>query len=320
LMNCGNSVLPRPSMGAWVLYGLGSENQNLPGFITMCPSGYPLKGPENWQASFLPGAFQGTYVDPQHREIERLIENVRSPHASTAVQRSQLDLLRLMNTEHRGSRLDERLDARIESFELAFRMQMEAAEAFDVSRESQQTREMYGESVHGRQTLIARRLVERGVRYVQLWHGPAHPWDSHTEIEKGHRQLAGELDQPIAALLTDLKRSGLWEDTLVIWGGEFGRTPTVELTVDGKAMAGRDHNHYGFSVWMAGGGIRGGTIYGSTDEFGFKALENPTSVHDLHATILHLMGLDHERLVFRYAGRDFRLTDVHGRVVKDILA
>lgn len=319
LMNCGNSVLPRPSMGAWVLYGLGSENNNLPGFITMCPSGYPLKGPENWQSSFLPGAFQGTYVDPQHREIERLIENIRSPHATSEVQRRQLDLLQTLNHGHQDGRIDERLDARIQSFELAFRMQMEAAEAFDISLESQKTLDMYGEGVHGRQTLIARRLVERGVRYVQLWHGPAHPWDSHTEIEKNHRHLAGELDQPIAALLTDLKQRGMLEDTLVIWAGEFGRTPTVELTVDGKAQAGRDHNHYGFSVWMAGGGVRGGTIYGSTDEFGFKALENPTSVHDLHATILHLMGLDHERLVFRYAGRDFRLTDVHGRVVNDIL-
>lgn len=320
LMNCGNSVLPRPSMGSWLLYGLGSENSNLPGFITMCPSGYPLKGPENWQSSFLPGALQGTYVDPQHRDIERLIENIRSPHATAEVQRRQLDLLQTLNQTHQQGRLDERLDARIQSFELAFRMQMEAAEAFDLSHESQKTLEMYGEGVHGRQTLIARRLIERGVRYVQLWHGPAHPWDSHQEIEKNHRHLAGQLDQPIAALLTDLKQRGMLEDTLVIWAGEFGRTPTVELTVEGKAQSGRDHNHYGFSVWLAGGGVRGGTIYGSTDEFGFKALENPTSVHDLHATILHLMGLDHERLTFRYAGRDFRLTDVHGRVVKDILA
>ena len=180
--------------------------------------------------------------------------------------------------------------------------------------------ELYGDTVHGRQTLIARRLVERGVRYVQLWHGPAHPWDSHTEIEKNHRQLASELDQPLAALITDLKQRGMLDDTLIIWGGEFGRTPTVELTVDGKSQLGRDHNHYGFSVWMAGGGVRGGTIYGSTDDFGFKALENPTSVHDLHATILHLLGLNHEQRTFRYAGRDFRLTDVSGKVIREILA
>ena len=320
LMNCGNSVLPRPSVGSWVLYGLGTENQNLPGFVAMCPMGYPLKAIENWQSAFLPGAFQGTYIDPQRREVDRLIENIRSPHATTHAQRHQLDLLMAMNRTHQKQRPDERLDARIQSFELAFRMQVEAAEAFDLARESQQMLDLYGDTMHGRQTLIARRLVERGVRYVQLWHGPAHPWDSHTEIEKNHRQLANELDQPLAALITDLKQRGMLDDTLIIWGGEFGRTPTVELTVDGKSQLGRDHNHYGFSVWMAGGGVRGGTIYGSTDDFGFKALENPTSVHDLHATILHLLGLNHEQLTFRYAGRDFRLTDVSGKVIREIIA
>ncbi len=320
LMNCGDSVQPRPSVGAWVMYGLGSENRNLPGFVAMCPSGYPLKGTENWQSGFLPGAFQGTFVDPSHRQIERLIENIHSPYAPRDTQRRQLDLLSELNREHRQQRTDPRLDARIESFELAFRMQAEASEAFDITREPQYILDMYGDGVHGRQTLIARRLVERGVRYVQLWHGPAHPWDSHSELEANHRQLAGELDQPIAALLADLKQRGMFEDTLVIWGGEFGRTPTVELTVEGKAMAGRDHNHYGFSVWLAGAGVRGGTVHGSTDEFGFKAQESPVSVHDLHATILHLLGLDHERLTYRYAGRDFRLTDVHGRVVREILA
>lgn len=320
LMNCGDSVQPRPSVGSWMLYGLGVENQNLPGFIAMCPGGYPIKDAENWQSGFLPGAYQGTFIDPKHTEIEKLIENIRSPHASIEAQRQQLDLLQKLNSQHRQNRSDPRLDARIQSFELAFRMQMEAAEAFDLSRESQATLDMYGTGVHARQTLIARRLVERGVRYVQLWHGAGQPWDNHNDIENNHRKLAAEIDQPIAALMTDLKQRGLFDETLIIWGGEFGRTPTVELGGDGKALLGRDHNHYGFSVWLAGGGVRGGTVYGATDEFGFQAIENRTSVHDLHATMLHLMGFDHERLTFRYAGRDFRLTDVHGKVIREIVA
>lgn len=320
LMNCGDSVQPRPSVGAWVTYGLGSENRNLPGFVAMCPSGLPIKDSENWQSAFLPGVFQGTYIDPQHQQIDKLIENIRSPHASSAAQRSQLDLLAALNSEHRETRDDPRLEARIQSFELAFRMQTEAAEAFDVTLEPQQILDLYGPGVHARQTLIARRLVERGVRYVQLWHGAGQPWDNHEQIEKNHRTLAGELDQPIAALMTDLKQRGMFDDTLIVWGGEFGRTPTVELAGDGKEMLGRDHNHYGFSVWLAGGGIRGGMVHGATDDFGFKAVEQPTSVHDLHATILHLLGLDHERLTYRYAGRDFRLTDVHGQVIREILA
>jgi hypothetical protein len=320
LMNCGDSVQARPSVGAWVLYGLGAENQNLPGFIAMVPGGMPIKDSENWQSAFLPGALQGTFIDSKHEVLDRLIENIAHPHATTEVQRRQLDLLARLNAEHRAGRLDGRLDARIQAFELAFRMQTEAAEAFDLSRETQATRDMYGRGVHGRQTLIARRLLERGVRYVQLWHGAGQPWDNHDNIEANHKRLAGELDQPIAALLTDLKQRGLFDETLVIWGGEFGRTPSVELGGDGKSKLGRDHNHYGFSVWLAGGGVKGGTAYGATDEFGFKAVENPTSVHDLHATILHLLGLDHERLTYRYAGRDFRLTDVSGHVIHEILA
>lgn len=320
LMNCGDSVQPRPSVGAWVMYGLGAENQNLPGFVAMCPGGYPIKDAENWQAGFLPGVYQGTFVDSQHRELPRLIENIRSPHATTAAQRRQLDLLGRLNAAHRQQHDDSRLDARIKSFELAFRMQSEAEDAFDISRESQLTRSIYGESVHGRQTLIARRLLERGVRYVQLWHGSGQPWDNHSQIEQNHRKLAGQIDGPIAALMTDLKQRGMFDDTLIVCGGEFGRTPTVELGGDGKSQLGRDHNHYGFSVWLAGGGIRGGTVYGATDDFGFKAVERPTSVHDLHATILHLLGFDHERLTYRYAARDFRLTDVSGNVLHDIVA
>ena len=320
LMNCGDSVQARPSLGAWMLYGLGTENQNLPGFIAMCPGGLPIKDSENWQAAFLPGAYQGTYIDSKHQQLDKLIENITHPHTTTATQRRQLDLLQKLNAEHRMGRTDDRLDARIQAFELAFRMQAEASDAFDLSRESRDVHELYGDSVHGRQTLIARRLLERGVRYVQLWHGAGQPWDNHDNIEANHKRLAGELDRPIAALLTDLKRCGLFDDTLVLWGGEFGRTPSVELGGDGKSKLGRDHNHYGFSVWLAGGGIKGGVAYGATDDFGFKAVENPTSVHDLHATILHLLGFDHERLTYRYAGRDFRLTDVSGRVVREILA
>lgn len=320
LMNCGDSVQPRPSVGAWVLYGLGTENQNLPGFIAMVPGGMPIKDSENWQSAFLPGAYQGTFIDSQHQQLGKLIENIAHPHATTAMQRRQLDLLARFNAEHRTGRQDDRLDARIQSFELAFRMQTEAAEAFDLSRESRETQELYGQTVHGRQTLIARRLLERGVRYVQLWHGAGQPWDNHDNIEGNHRKLAEQIDQPIAALLADLKRRGMFEETLVVWGGEFGRTPSVELGGNGQSKLGRDHNHYGFSVWLAGGGIRGGTAYGATDEFGFRAEENPTSVHDLHATILHLLGFNHERLTYRYAGRDFRLTDVSGHVIRDILA
>jgi hypothetical protein len=320
LMNCGDSVQARPSMGAWVLYGLGTENQDLPGFIAMCPGGLPIKDNENWQSAFLPGAYQGTYVDSQHRDLAKLIENIDHPHISRANQRRQLDLLAKWNALHQAERLDDRLEARIHSYELAFRMQQDAADAFDLSREPAHIQEMYGDGVHGRQTLIARRLLERGVRYVQLWHGAGQPWDNHDNIEDNHRKFAGELDGPIAALLTDLKQRGMLEETLVLWGGEFGRTPTVELTGSGKPKQGRDHNHYGFSVWLAGGGIKGGIVYGATDEFGFKAVENPVSAHDLHATMLYALGLDHKSLTYRYAGRDFRLTDVHGNIIHDILA
>lgn len=320
LMNCGDQVMSRPSVGSWVTYGLGTENQNLPGFIAMCPGGYPIKGAENWQSGFLPGVYQGTYIDSQHRQIDALLEHIRSPHAEPGLQRRQLDLLQQINRTHRSHRRDDGpLEARIQSFELAFRMQMEAADAFDISQEPAPTREAYGDGVHGRQTLIARRLLERGVRYVQLWHGESQPWDSHEGLRDAHRKLATEIDRPIGALLTDLKQRGMLNDTLVMIGGEFGRTPVGEL-VKGKPGGGRDHNPYGFSVVLAGGGVKGGHAHGATDEFGFKAVTKPVHVHDLHATILHLLGFDHEKLTYRYAGRDFRLTDVHGQVVREILA
>ncbi len=324
LMNCGESRLVRPSVGSWVTYGMGSENQNLPGFIALCPRGYPIKQTQNWQAAFLPGVFQGTHVDTQHTNIERLIENVRNKQLGRGRQRQQLDLLNQLNQIHLAQReTDPQLTARIQSYELAYRMQAEATDVFDISREPQYIREVYGEGVHARQLLIARRLVERGVRYVQVWHGKDQPWDHHDDLEVNHRSLSKQIDQPISALLTDLKERGLLEDTLVIWGGEFGRTPVVEMPTEGANQGkinGRDHNHYGFTVWMAGGGVKGGTVYGATDEFGFQAVENPMHVHDLHATMLHLLGFDHKRLTYRYAGRDFRLTDVHGNVVHDLIA
>ena len=320
LMNCGDAVQSRPSVGSWVTYGLGTENQNLPGFISMCPGGYPIKEAENWQSGFLPGVFQGTYIDSQHTKIEKLIEYIRNNYTSIKEQRQQLDLLHQLNEEHQQRhKQDARLEARIQSFELAYRMQMDAAEAFDLGKEPEHVREMYGTGVHGRQTLIARRLLEKGVRFVQLWHGAGQPWDNHENIAEAHRKLSKEIDQPIAALIRDLKQRGMLDDTLIIWGGEFGRTPTVELNDAGKEKKGRDHNPYGFAMWLAGGGVKGGTVYGATDEFGFKASGNIVHVHDLHATILRLLGFDHEKFSYRYAGRDFRLTDVYGRVVEDIV-
>ncbi|HVX12486.1 MAG TPA: DUF1501 domain-containing protein [Pirellulales bacterium] len=324
LMNCGDSRLVRPSMGSWVTYGLGTENQNLPGFIAMCPGGYPIKDAENWQSAFLPGVYQGTYINSQHNEIEKLIENVKNHDVSPADQRRQLDLLAELNRRHLDQHgRDPALEARIHSFELAYRMQSDAADAFDTSREPKHILDMYGPGVQARQILIARRLIERGVRYVQLWHGAGQPWDNHDDIEVNHRRLAGECDRAIAALIRDLKQRGLFDETLIVWGGEFGRTPTVELPQKGAnagKINGRDHNHYGFTVWLAGGGVKGGQIYGATDEFGFQAVENRVHVYDLQATLLALLGFDHKRLTYRYAGRDFRLTDVHGEVVRPLIA
>jgi hypothetical protein len=324
LMNCGEARLVRPSLGSWVTYGLGSDNQNLPGFIAMCPGGYPIQESQNWQSGFLPGVYQGTYINTEHTAVEKLIENIRNNFTSMPEQRAQLDLLQKLNAKHAQKRAnDAQLEARIQSFELAYRMQMDATDAFDISREPEHIRKMYGDGTQARQLLIARRLLEKGVRFVQVWHGAGQPWDNHDDIEVNHRRLAKESDQPLGALLKDLKQRGMLEDTLVIWGGEFGRTPTVELPTPGSnagKINGRDHNHYGFTMWMAGGGVRGGYIHGATDEFGFQAVEKKVHVHDLHATILHLLGFDHEKLTFRTAGRDFRLTDVHGHLVKEIVA
>ena len=319
MMNCGDIVQPRPSIGSWSLYGLGSENQSLPGYVVMCPTGLPTGATGNWRNAFLPGIYQGTYVDSQYSDPEDLIANIRNSYMLHDQQRRQLSFIQALNRRHREQRPDDaQLDARIQSLELAFRMQTEATDAFDISREPDHIQQLYGTDQQGRQMLIARRLAERGVRYIQVYHGAGQPWDSHASIENNHRRLARESDQATAALLTDLKQRGMLDETLVIWGGEMGRTPTVQLPVGPNP--GRDHHHDGFTVWLAGGGVKAGHIHGVTDEVGLKAVEGRVHVHDLHATILHLLGFDHERLTYRYAGRDFRLTDIHGHVVDDLLA
>ena len=321
LMNCGSERLSRPSYGAWLTYGLGNLNRNMPGFVVLCP-GLPVADYSNWRSAFLPGIYQGTYLDTRKEDPRALLANISTERRTSNAQRRQLDFLTRLNAKHLDSRSsDDQLEARIQTFELAYRMQMEATDAFDISDEPASLLEAYrADTVHGRQLLLARRLVERGVRVVQCYHGDVQPWDAHSEIDKNHRKLGAECDQPIAALLSDLEQRGLLDETLVVCGGEFGRTPAVEMPLSGDAKpTGRDHNHHGFSVWLAGGGIRGGMAHGATDEFGFRAVENRVHVHDLHATMMHLMGFDHEKLTYRFAGRDFRLTDVHGSVIRNIV-
>ncbi len=322
LMNTGDQRLVRPSIGSWLTWGIGSDNQNLPGFVALCPGGLPVGGAGNWRSAFLPGAYQGTLIDSSNTDPSKVIEHIRNSRLTNEQQREQFDLLQSLNARHLAERPGEAaIEARVRSFELAYRMQIEATDAFDLTQEPEHIRKLYGEGPQNRQFLIARRLVERGVRFVQTWHGNLQPWDSHSNIKEEHRKVANECDQGLAALIIDLKQRGLLDDTLIVCSGEFGRTPSVEMGQNGSgAGLGRDHNHWGYSLWMAGGGVKGGTIYGATDDFGFRAIENPVSVHDLHATMLHLLGLDHERLTFRYAGRDFRLTDVHGKVVRDVIA
>jgi hypothetical protein len=313
MMNSGNMQPIRPSLGSWLTFGLGTENQNLPGFVVLCP-GKPVVGPQLWSNSFLPGIYQGTHIRNSSIDPDKIIRDVTNRHLSRSVQRSQIDLLQALNQEHLHARgPDAALEARIVSLELAFRMQFEAREAFDLALESAATREMYGPGEFANACLVARRLVERGVRVVQVYYGADQPWDDHQDINR-HRDHAQKSDRPIAALIKDLKGRGLLEDTLIIWGGEFGRTPYSE------GAKGRDHHSLGFTMWLAGGGVKGGHVHGATDELGMQAVEHRMHVHDLHATILHLMGLDHERLTYRYSGRDFRLTDVSGRVAREILS
>ncbi len=330
LLNCGEARLNRPSLGSWITYGLGSMNQNLPGYIAMCPGGMPIRRTKNWQAGFLPSAFQGAYVNTDHESVDKLVEFIRNGSLDSKRQREQLDLLLAFNQRHLAERQkDTQLEARIQSFELAYRMQMEASDAFDIMKEPEAVRQMYGvkpgpEGSFARQCLIARRLLERGVRFLQLWTGDGQPWDNHDDV-LDHKPLAAKVDQPIAALLTDLKQRGLFDETLVIWGGEFGRTPVVELPTPGLnagKQRGRDHNPYGFTTWLAGGGVKRGHIHGATDEFGFAAAEKPVHIRDLHATILHLLGFDHHKFTYRYAGLDYRLTGVEEgpKVVTELLA
>lgn len=318
MMNLGSLQPNRPSLGSWLVYGLGSENEDLPGFIAMSPHAQPRGTLANWGNAFLPGAYAGTYINIHQMRVERVLKNLKNSKWNPDQQRQQVELLERLNRLHIEQQPDPQLETSLKTMEMAFRMQMAVPEAFDTQQETAATLEMYGPSEYAKGCLLARRLIERGVRCVQLSHsidGFDIAWDTgHDDIAGGHKRLAEACDQGIAALLKDLKQRGLLDETLVIWGGEFGRAPTSE------GQKGRDHDHYGFTVWMAGGGVRGGMSFGATDEFGLSAIENRVHVHDLHATILHLMGIDHERLTYRHSGRDYRLTDVSGKVVRGILA
>ena len=318
MLNCGEKLPGRPSMGSWVTYGLGTENTNLPGFVVLCP-GLPVLGHPLWASTFLPAVYQGTYINNKEKDPDKLLQNIRNKSLSRDQQREELDLLASLNRLHmREQGADPQLEASIQSAEIAFRMQAAAPDAFDITKEPEKVRERYGDTEFGRGCLIARRLAERGVRMVQVYFGNSQPWDNHDDIQI-HRTLADQADPPIGALLEDLKSSGMLQETLVMIGGEFGRTPAVEVSGLVRVQNGRDHNSHGFSYVLAGGGVKGGTVYGATDDFGFKAVEKPVHVHDLHATVLHLMGIDHTRLTYRYSGRDFRLTDVAGNVISDII-
>lgn len=310
-MHTGSLQLPKPSLGSWVVYGLGTDNQNMPGFISLGGRA------EYRQAAFLPSLYQGVNVNYNSKmPLTQVLLNIHNQFTPSDEQRRQLDLARKLNLIHAEKlHKEEQLEARIESFEMAFRMQTEATDAFDISKEPAEMKSLYGNTEFGAKLLVARRLVERGVRFVQVMAGG---WDHHQNLEQSLRRKAGEIDQPAAALIQDLKKRGLLDDTLIIWGGEFGRTVTRDR--GGSSQPGRDHNGRGFCTWMAGGGVKGGTVYGATDEFGARAAENRVHVHDLHATIMALLGFEHTKLTYRYNGRDFRLTDNFGNVVKDIIA
>jgi hypothetical protein len=315
-MNTGSVRVAKPSLGSWLVYGLGTVDQNLPGFIALRGSRLPPGGASNYQAAFLPGVYQGAMINTQAPSVPLMIQNIRNTYVSSAEQRRQLNFINQLNELHaQNLQRDAALETRLESYEVAFRMQAEALDVFDINRESAPTRAAYGNTEQGKQLLIARRLVERGVRFVQVWHDG---WDHHQQLENRLTQKAGEIDQPLATLIGDLKQRGLLDSTLVIWGGEFGRKPTRDR--NGYDDPGRDHNAKAFSVVMAGGGVKPGVVHGATDEFGAAAVKDKVHVHDLHATILHCLGLDHTKLTYRFNGRDFRLTDVAGNIVKPILA
>ena len=325
-MHTGNVQPIRPSLGSWLLYGLGSENENLPGYVVLRPTPKIVVGPALWSNSFLPAEFQATSVITSDMKVEKLLANIKNSKLTMEQQREQLDLLGKLNRLHLAQRNgDAELEGQIKAMETAFHMQREAMETFDISREPESIRQAYGDTPFARSCLLARRLVESGVRFVTVYYVSSdnQPWDTHTNHDERNRKLCADGDRASAALISDLKARGLLDETLVIWGGEFGRTPYAEVRENEKTKkkepAGRDHHHTAFSMLLAGGGVRGGTIYGASDELGMNVAENPVHVHDLHATILYLLGLDHERLTYRYAGRDFRLTDVHGHVVKEIV-
>jgi len=315
-MNTGSLRISKPSMGSWVVYGLGTENQNLPGFIALRSGGLPSGGAANYGSAFLPGVFQGSSVNTQAANVQQMIQNIRNPYVGAREQRRQMEFVEKLN-EMRASELqrDQVLETRLESYEIAFKMQAAATDAFDLNKEPAEVRAAYGRTPQGNQLLLARRLVERGVRFVQVWHDG---WDHHQDLQERITKKAKEIDQPVAALLADLKQRGLLGTTLVLWGGEFGRKPTRDR--NGYENPGRDHDARAFSVWLAGGGIRGGTVFGATDQFGAEAVKDKVHVHDLHATILRALGFDHTKLTYRFSGRDFRLTDVAGNVVQPILA
>ena len=322
MMNCGRNVIGTPAYGSWITFGLGTENQNLPGYVVLCPGKPNAVGAQLWSSQFLPGVYQGTHIQNGERaaDPEGLIPFLRHPRLSDSRQREQVELLAEFNREHlRRREGDAELEASIQAMEMAYRMQAEATDAFDLRQERPETHARYGDSNFGRGCLLARRLAERGVRTVQVFFEASDPWDHHADIMM-HQKLAAMADPAIAALLDDLRVSGLLAETLVLVGSEFGRTPTAEISVRQFLQNGRDHNPYGFTVLLAGGGVRGGYAHGATDEWGWRAVDKPVHVHDLHATMLHLLGLDHTRLTYHYSGRDFRLTDVEGNVVKEILA
>lgn len=331
MMNTGHTQVGRPSLGSWLTYGLGTGNHNLPGFVVLCPDVPTTVGPPLWNSAFLPPMHQGTFIsDMVERpdqivgkdfDPKKLVSFINNKDFTLTEQRRELDLLAKLDRLRRaGQEKDPQLDGAINSMEVAYRMQTEAPDVFDIRKESEATLRLYGTGSTARGCLMAVRLVERGVRMVQVYYAKGDPWDAHSDVQQ-HRVNAKNSDQPFAAVIKDLKQRGLFKDTLVVCGSEFGRTPVVEVGGGaGTVQAGRDHNPFAFSMWLAGGGIKGGMTYGTTDDFGFKVADKPVHVHDLHATILHLLGIDHTKLTYRYSGRDFRLTDVSGDVIRDIIA
>ena len=321
-MHTGNIQPIRPSFGSWLMYGLGSENENLPGYVVLRPSQKIVVGPALWSNSFLPARFQATSIDTSEAEVGKMLSHIGNPRFGRDQQQRQVDLLHRLNRLHLQERdEDPDLEAEIASMETAYRMQIAATDAFDIGKEPESIRERYGSTPFARSCLVARRLAEAGVRCTIVYYTSKsnQPWDTHVDHDAGHRKLCVDSDRAAAALIRDLKERGLLEDTLVVWGGEFGRTPYSEMRNE-KRPHGRDHHHTAFSLLLAGGGVKRGHAYGRSDEFGMNVVENPMHIHDFHATLLHLMGLDHTRLTYRYSGRDFRLTDVHGNVAHDIIA